>query len=295
MEWVETTGRSVEEAIDAALDQLGVHEEDLEYEVISQPKGGFLGRFGGSEARIRARVRPVSREKPGERRRRSRRRGGAGAGGGPSEERGVGATARPESERAGAGTGPAAAPPAAAGRGRIRGPGRPESAPAERIERGGEQQVDVPIEEQVGVAESFTRGLVEAFGVPATVRTRVDDDETVCVDIEGGDLGLLIGPRGATLAALEELVRTVVQRHTGGHSARVVVDVAGYQVRRRGELEAFARTLVERALETGREQVLEPMSSADRKVVHDVVAGIDGVETASEGEDPRRRVVIRPV
>src|ERR671919_759347 len=75
MEWVETTGRTIEGALDAALDQLGVDENDVEYEVLARPRGGILGRFGG-EARIRARVKPISREKPGEARRRTRRQRG---------------------------------------------------------------------------------------------------------------------------------------------------------------------------------------------------------------------------
>src|SRR5713226_8336520 len=84
MEWVETTGRTIEEALDAALDELGVDEHDVEYEVLARPRSGLLGRFGG-EARIRARVKPISREKPGEARRRSRRQGPGGPG---SRERG---------------------------------------------------------------------------------------------------------------------------------------------------------------------------------------------------------------
>jgi spoIIIJ-associated protein len=68
MEWVQTTGRSVEEAVEAALDELGVHEEDVEVEVLEEPKAGFLGRFGGSEARVRVRLKPISREKPQDRR-----------------------------------------------------------------------------------------------------------------------------------------------------------------------------------------------------------------------------------
>src|SRR5262249_52267260 len=85
MEWVETTGRTIAEALDAALDELGVDEEDVEYEVLEEPKAGFLGRLGSSEGRIRARVKPISREKPGERQRRrgrgsARSRGGQGAG-----------------------------------------------------------------------------------------------------------------------------------------------------------------------------------------------------------------------
>ena len=110
----------------------------------------------------------------------------------------------------------------------------------------------------------------------------------------GDNLGLLVGPRGATLSAIEELVRTVVQRHTGGHGARIHVDVGGYRAKRREALAEFTRDLAQQVLDSGREQALEPMSASDRKVVHDVVAEMDGVTTGSEGEEPRRRVVIRP-
>src|SRR5215470_1177042 len=92
MEWVETTGRTVEEALDAALDELGVDENDVEYEVLARPRGGLLGRFGG-EARIRARVKPISREKPGGARRRSRRRGSAAE---RTDDRGAGERLRRE-------------------------------------------------------------------------------------------------------------------------------------------------------------------------------------------------------
>jgi spoIIIJ-associated protein len=155
------------------------------------------------------------------------------------------------------------------------------------------EETDVPIEEQAETAESFTRGLVEAFGAAAAVETRIDDD-TVVVEVTGENLGLLVGPRGATLAAMEELVRTVVQRHTGGHGARINVDVGGYRAKRREALTNFSRELAGKVLESGKEQALEPMSASDRKVVHDALADMGGVATGSEGEEPRRRVVIRP-
>ena len=151
---------------------------------------------------------------------------------------------------------------------------------------------DVPIEEQAEGAREFTQGLIDAFGADASVEARIED-EIILVDVTGDELGLLVGPRGATLSAIEELVRTVVQRQTGGHGARINVDVAGYRAKRRAALSKFARGLADKVLEDGQEQALEPMSAADRKVVHDAVAEIDGVTTVSEGEDPRRRVVIR--
>lgn len=152
----------------------------------------------------------------------------------------------------------------------------------------------VPLDEQVELAENFTRGLIERFGVSATVTARAEGDDDVMIDIEGPDLGLLIGPRAATLDAVQELVRTTVQRRIGGHGARVHVDVAGYRARRETALIEFAKQAAQRALESGRDQVFEPMSPVDRKIVHDTVNEIEGVETISEGEEPRRRVVIKP-
>lgn len=155
------------------------------------------------------------------------------------------------------------------------------------------EETTVPVERQAETAVEFTTGLVEAFGAVAAVSDEIDDG-TITVRIEGSELGLLVGPKGATLHAIEELVRAVVQRETGGHGARIHVDVAGYRAKRRAALEAFTRQLAEKALDSGEEQVLESMSAPDRKVVHDTVAQIDGLETTSEGEEPRRYVVIRP-
>jgi spoIIIJ-associated protein len=157
-----------------------------------------------------------------------------------------------------------------------------------------DEQPDMPVDDQVELAVDFTRGLIDAFGAKADVASRFEDEDTVLVDVTGDNLGLLVGPRGVTLAAIEELVRTVVQRQTGGHGVRVHVDVAGYRAKRREALSEFARQLADRVRDEGSEQVLEPMGAPDRKVVHDVVAEIDGVTTISEGEEPRRRVVIRP-
>jgi spoIIIJ-associated protein len=153
---------------------------------------------------------------------------------------------------------------------------------------------NVSVEEQAEEAADFTRGLVTALAVDAKVSTRREDDDVVIVDVDGADLGLLVGPKGATLHAIEELVRTVVQRRTEGHGARIHVDVGGYRAKRRAALERFALDLAEQVRESGEDRALEPMNASDRKVVHDAVATIDGVSTTSEGEEPRRRVVVRP-
>ena len=110
----------------------------------------------------------------------------------------------------------------------------------------------------------------------------------------GTDLGLLIGPKGQTLTSVQDLTRTVVQRKLGARSERLLVDIASYRQKRRVALERFTRQQVDKVLESGQRLALEPMSAADRKVVHDTVNAIEGVTTTSEGEEPNRRVVIMP-
>jgi spoIIIJ-associated protein len=153
---------------------------------------------------------------------------------------------------------------------------------------------DVSVAEQGELAREFVAGVVEAFGLDAAVAVAEVDDETVEVSVTGEDLGLLIGPKGQTLSALQELARTVVQRNVAGRYARLHVDVAGYRQKRREALERFTRQVAEQVVSSGTRRVLEPMNPADRKVVHDTVNEIDGVATTSEGEEPRRRVVILP-
>lgn len=308
MEWVETTGRTVADAIDTALDELGVHEEDVEHEVLEEPRSGLFG-IGRSEARVRVRLKPISREKPGDRRRRrgkadrsrgggngsgaGRSGGGRGAGGRGSGGRGGGRSrGGGESSPAPARAAAELAPQRESGSGRAGGERRgPADGEGERDTE--MDEMTVPVERQALTAVEFTTGLVEAFGADAAVGHVVDED-AITVTIDGNDLGLLVGPRAATLNAIEELVRAVVQRETGGHGARIHVDVAGYRAKRRAALEAFTRRLAQQVLETGDEQVLESMPAPDRKVVHDTVATMDGLETSSEGEEPRRYVVIRP-
>jgi spoIIIJ-associated protein len=152
------------------------------------------------------------------------------------------------------------------------------------------------LEEQAEMARSFVDGLVDAFGLEGTTRVSVvEEDDAVEVEVDGDDLGLMIGPKGQTLVAVQELTRTVLQRQSGaGRTARVRVDAGGYRQRRREALARFATQLAEQVLADGSAKALEPMNAADRKVVHDTVNDIDGVASLSEGEDPRRYVVIVP-
>ena len=154
---------------------------------------------------------------------------------------------------------------------------------------------DVVMAEQGDVARQFLVGFLEAFEADAQVGVSDIDEDTIEVAVTGDDLGLLIGPKGATLAALQDLVRTAVQRKTGARNGRIMLDVAGYRQKRRVALGRFAQQVADDVIATGTRKSLEPMTPADRKVVHDAINEIDGVTTTSEGEEPRRRVVILPV
>jgi spoIIIJ-associated protein len=161
-----------------------------------------------------------------------------------------------------------------------------------------EEQTDmvseVNLDEQEAVAVDFVQGLLDALGVAGAVRTGRTEEDGIEIDIDGDGLGLLVGPKGATLAALEELTRAAVQHAADGQRARLHVDVGGYRHRRREALAEFTRKVASEVDASGDARALEPMTAADRKVVHDTVAEIDGVATVSEGEDARRHVVIRP-
>jgi spoIIIJ-associated protein len=146
-------------------------------------------------------------------------------------------------------------------------------------------------EEVAETAREFVAGLLEAMGLEGEIGTSVDGT-TAHVDVAGEHLGALIGRRGQTLDALQEVARAAVQRRLRSR-VRLAVDVEGYRARRRDSLAEYARDMATRAKERGTEIELEAMTSYERKVVHDAVAEIEGASSFSEGEEPNRKVVIR--
>jgi spoIIIJ-associated protein len=148
----------------------------------------------------------------------------------------------------------------------------------------------VSIDDQATVASEFVEGLLSAFGLEGAVTTRVDED-VLYIDVSGDQTEALVGARGSIMHAVLELTRTVVQRKTFG-APRMRLDIAGYAERRREALKIYAAKLAEKVLADGGEVMLEPMNPADRKVVHDAIAEIDGVRSYSEGEDPERCVIV---
>lgn len=148
--------------------------------------------------------------------------------------------------------------------------------------------------DEVGAAAvAFMDGLTAAFGVNGTASLQVDDLDLE-VTVSGSELGLLVGPGGRTLNAIQDLARVSAQRRLGDHDTRLRIDVAGYRERREAALAAFARDVAEQVRTSGTPRSLEPMSSSDRKVVHDVLNDEAGVSSRSVGEDPDRRIIVDP-
>jgi spoIIIJ-associated protein len=143
-------------------------------------------------------------------------------------------------------------------------------------------------------ARELVQRIVDGIGVPAQVGVE-EEDETITVTCDGPDLGMLIGRHGQTIDAIQYLANAAMYRGQAEERKEVVVDAAGYRARRRASLEALAVRSAERALSDGEEIELDPMTAVERKVVHIRLKEFDGVETASEGTEPNRFVVIRPL
>jgi spoIIIJ-associated protein len=323
MEWVETTAKTIEEAKDAALESLGVDEQDAEFEVVEEPRSGLFGRLRG-EARVRARVRPAQPRPKQERRGRRRPGDRSGKDGQRTGDKRAPKRSNPDRPVPDEGT-PDAGQGGAGDEARSRRSRRPAPAdaatsddttgtnsPAGGRSAGGRRRRSTPTDQappqeapamtetdlaaQGQVVQEFLEDLLDAFDADGTVQTTVvADDDAVELAVAGADLGLLIGPKGQTLQAVQELCRSVLQRQLPGQThARLRIDVGGYRQRRKEALERFAREVAAKVVESGAATALEPMSPPDRKIVHDVVNDMDGAVTTSEGEEPRRRVVIRP-
>lgn len=149
-----------------------------------------------------------------------------------------------------------------------------------------QQVLDDAVEDSL----DFIEGLLDVMDLDGEVAAELRDD-AIEVQISGESSGILIGRHGRTLEAIQDLLRTAVQRRAQSR-IRVTLDVEGYRDRRKEAVENQAREMAERALKEG-EAELPEMSAFERKLVHDVVATIEGVVSFSEGEEPRRRVIIQ--
>ncbi|MEZ5175072.1 MAG: RNA-binding cell elongation regulator Jag/EloR [Acidimicrobiia bacterium] len=279
MDWVEVEGNSVDEAVDMAMAELDVKDRaDVNIEIIREPTVGFLG-MGGKPAIVRVTKAPGGRNRRGRGDKDGRRRQSKDGSNDSNQQRSDDNARRSpkastnKSEQA-----------------KNKKPSKDRPKGEKKTVQRDDRPEPAPIEEQAKVATGFLVGLLDAFGLEGTVESRIDD-EVLYLDIRGGQTEALVGAKGSVMYAVLELTRTVVQRKTYG-APRMRIDINGYGERRREALKIYAGKLADQVKEDGSEIMLEPMNAADRKVVHDAVAEIDGVRSFSEGDDPRRAVVI---
>lgn len=247
LKWIETTGKTERDALNKALKELGLEEDDISIEVITRAKTGFLG-IGSCPAKIR-----VTYEVPDE----------------PAP------TVEPEA--------PAEPMPAA------------ESAPAPTAE-----PVEVPVEAPVMEAdperkekiETFLTGLLERLEVPAEIKLQVNEAGIYQVELVGKNLGALIGRRGETLDAIQQLTNYAVNR---GQSKRIRIhiDAENYRAKREESLQRLARKTAGKALKYRRNMMLEPMNAYERHVIHAALQSYNpAISTYSTGTEPNRRIVV---
>ena len=267
--------KTQEAAMQAAMIELDVDDSELlAVQVVQEPETGFLGRVTTPgiyrvTKRTQKRRRENRRRGKGENARSTERKqsrsGNRERQGGKSANNGGGREKRPADKK------------------RSRPAKRPESPMSD-------DRPSVSIEEQAAIAKDFLEGLIDAYGLEGDVETQVDDD-VIIADVAGEQTEALVGVRGSVRSAIHELTRTVLQRYAQD-TGRLRLDIAGYGERRRQALAIYGEQLIEQLVSEGGEIMLEPMSPADRKVIHDVAAGHDNVTSYSEGEPPRRYVVL---
>jgi spoIIIJ-associated protein len=246
MEGVEVSAKNVDEAIDIALEELGLKRQEVEIEILTPGRPGLLG-IGGEPARVRV----------------------------TALEEGTG---RPMAE--------------------------PEAEPDERARVEGDERAGVEIKDlrspEIDLAlESLTQ-LLEFMEVDCEVTLRAPETPgdglgraSAVLDMDGDDLGLLIGRRGTTLAALQYMVNVMVNRKMGTR-VLVNIDAEHYKRRREETLEGLARRMADRVRQSDRSMTLEPMPAAERRIIHLFLAEDELVTTGSVGEGEDRKVVIYP-
>ena len=291
VEWVEVRGISVEVAEKAALEELGIEDKArAEITVLREPQRGFLG-IGRQDAIVRVKLsgkRRGKRSRGGRKRKSSRQARSRPVEASKKERSGVATAAKQKEAR---GRRSSRATKGSRSSGGTRKPTGGQVAEREgRTVAGDDRAARVLGDEQAAVVKDFLSGLLAEFGLEGRVETRFDG-RILHADVLGEQTEALIGAKATVMQAIHELTKTVVQRKTA-RNCRLRLDIAGYGQRRRKALAIYAGRLASQVLDEGGEIMLEPMNAADRKVVHDAVAAVDGVRSYSEGAEPRRSVVI---
>ncbi len=304
MEWIETTGSTVDEAKDRALDRLGIAEDDMQFEIIEEGSNSLF-RLKRKEARLRARVKPLNTKPKFDRRPRNKKQGRSAKNNNAPEKvknnkpsKNVKKDNPRENNKKNVNNNKTDKNAANTRKKRdtdIKSTKKGSSKTDSGARSRGKETVEknkMNLEEQAEITEDFVSGLLERMDLQARVVSSIEDNRAV-VQAQGLNLGLAIGPRGETVRAITQLAHTMIQRLSDGEAeGKLTVDIGGYRERRRTFLAEFAVNQANEVIEEGNSVALDPMNASDRKVVHDAVSDIEGVTTRSEGSDYDRHVVI---
>ena len=270
---IRVSAKTVDDAITEALIQLGVTSDKLEYEVIEKGSAGFLG-IGMKQAVIEARrkpePKPVVEEAPAE----------------VSEPEAV-----PEKNEV--------KPEKPAYKKEVRTEEKPvakkETAEAVKEEKKEEPKKErelVEVQPQtISAVEEFLKNTLAAMGMEVALKTEIDKDGALCVDMSGEHMGILIGKRGQTLDSLQYLANRVANKHQDGY-VRVKLDTENYRARREETLKHLAKNIAHKVKRNRRPVALEPMNPYERRIIHSALQSDPYVTTHSEGEEPYRKVVV---
>ena len=272
-----TTGKTIDLAIEAALNQLGLDRDSVSVQVLAQAKSGFLG-IGATPAKVQ-----VTYEAPDPKPEAPKSALGSASRSKPK------AAKKPEAPKAEA---PKPAAPKAEPKKEA-----PKAEPKKEAPKAPkEPKVYTPaqpgsVEEKI---EVFLKGLLEHMGSKAEPHASKADSSTYEVELVGEDLGYLIGRRGDTLDAIQHLCNYAVGRNVEGH-IRINVDAENYRQKREESLQHYAQKKAQQVLKAHRRTTLEPMNAYERHVIHSALQDTDRITTYSVGSEPNRRVVIEYV
>ena len=267
---IRVSAKTVDDAITEALIQLGVTSDRLEYEVIEKGSAGFLG-IGMKQAVIEARRKPEPKEEKVEE---------------PVVEEPV--KAEPKKVET-------VQPQKAAAEKKA---DEPQKAAFEKaVEKEVKEEVKketklVEVQPQtIEAVEDFLKNTMKAMDMEVELKTEIDQDGALCVDMSGEHMGILIGKRGQTLDSLQYLANRVANKHQEGY-VRVKLDTENYRARREETLRHLARNIAHKVKRNRRPVALEPMNPYERRIIHSALQSDPYVMTHSEGEEPFRKVVI---
>ena len=265
-EWIEISAKTVDDAINEGLVKLGTTSDKMDVEVIERESSGFLGFIGRHDAKVRVRIKEV---KPAS-----------------VPEKKVVKEEKPVSVR------------------NNNVENKPEEKPVTDIQRKPKKKFDeieknepVSAERQEKAkadAVKFLTDVFKAMKLEASINVEFDIAENeLSIDVKAEDMGVLIGKRGQTLDSLQYIVSLAINKDSNEY-VKVKLDSENYRIRRKETLENLAKNIASKVKRTGRQVSLEPMNSFERRIIHSALQGDPDCETFSEGNDPYRKVVVKP-